>query len=87
MSDETSIPPPVAPIIQSAARGRQPFRPRHLWVALCRIVGITGVLHETFFTSGERPVLLIIFGALLGVPTFARFDLDKFMGRGKDGQE
>lgn len=31
------------------------------------IVGLLGVLHETFAEGAERPTLLILFGAMLGL--------------------
>ncbi len=32
--------------------------------------GIAGVLHETIITSGERPSLLVLFAAMMGLPAF-----------------
>lgn len=34
--------------------------------------GLTGVLHETIFTQAERPTLLILFAAMMGLPAFLR---------------
>lgn len=34
--------------------------------------GLAGVLHETVFTAAERPTLLILFAAMLGLPAFLR---------------
>jgi hypothetical protein len=34
------------------------------------IVGLLGVLHETVLTTTERPTLLILFGACMGLPLF-----------------
>lgn len=38
--------------------------------------GLLGVLHETALVSGttERPTLLILFGAMMGLPAFLRTD-------------
>jgi hypothetical protein len=34
--------------------------------------GLAGVLHETAFTQSERPTLLILFAAMMGLPAFLR---------------
>lgn len=34
--------------------------------------GLAGVLHETVFTASERPTLLILFAAMMGLPAFLR---------------
>lgn len=34
--------------------------------------GLAGVLHETILTSTERPTLLILFAAMMGLPAFLR---------------
>ena len=36
--------------------------------------GIIGVIHETVVTSGERPTLLILFAAMMGLPLMLRKD-------------
>jgi hypothetical protein len=36
--------------------------------------GLAGVLHETLITAGERPSLLILFAAMMGLPAFLRTD-------------
>ena len=36
--------------------------------------GLVGVLHETIFTSLERPHLLVLFAAMMGLPAFLRAD-------------
>ena len=36
--------------------------------------GLAGVVHETVFTSLERPALLILFAAMMGLPAFLRSD-------------
>jgi hypothetical protein len=49
---------------------------RHAWPfardVLLFAIGAVGVLHETLIAKGERPNLLILFGALLGLPLFTR---------------
>jgi intracellular septation protein A len=42
--------------------------------ALLFFGGLTGVIHETVFTSLERPALLILFAAMMGLPAFLRTD-------------
>lgn len=39
-----------------------------------RIVGILGIIHETLITKGERPSLLILFGGMVGLPSFFNKD-------------
>jgi hypothetical protein len=34
------------------------------------IAGLLGVLHETVLSTAERPTLLILFAAMLGLPLF-----------------
>lgn len=34
--------------------------------------GLLGVLHETLIAQGERPSLLILFAAMLGLPLYLR---------------
>jgi hypothetical protein len=36
--------------------------------------GLLGILHETVLTSSERPSLLVLFGAMIGLPAFLRAD-------------
>lgn len=36
--------------------------------------GIAGVGHETLLTHAERPTLLILFAAMMGLPAFLRGD-------------
>ena len=36
--------------------------------------GLAGVIHETVFTDLERPALLILFAAMMGLPAFLRSD-------------
>lgn len=36
------------------------------------VVGLGGVLHETVLTASERPTLLILFAAMMGLPAFLR---------------
>jgi len=63
------------PITPSAAPTPHRFRLDPVWTWTCRVVGLVGVVHETFYNKGERPFLLIIFGTLLGFPTFVNLDV------------
>lgn len=36
--------------------------------------GLAGVFHETVLAAGERPTLLIMFGAMMGLPAFLQRD-------------
>lgn len=36
--------------------------------------GLSGVFHETVLTHTERPTLLILFAAMMGLPAFLRSD-------------
>ena len=38
------------------------------------IAGLLGVLHETVVADAERPALLVLFAAMLGLPAFFRTD-------------
>jgi len=49
------------------------------WPVLTRdavlfIAGIAGIAHETIAVKVERPALLILFGAMVGLPAFLRLD-------------
>lgn len=36
--------------------------------------GLGGVVHETFFQSVDRPELLVMFAAMMGLPAFLQAD-------------
>jgi hypothetical protein len=36
--------------------------------------GLLGVFHETIIATGERPTLLILFAAMMGLPAFLKTD-------------
>jgi hypothetical protein len=44
--------------------------------------GLAGVFNETVLTTSERPTLLILFAAMMGLPAFLRQD-DKQQGSPK----
>ena len=47
----------------------QAFRDRTLFLG-----GLLGVVHETVISDVERPTLLLLFAAMLGLPAFLRAD-------------
>lgn len=36
------------------------------------VAGLAGVLHETVFQNGERPTLLLLYAAMMGLPLYLR---------------
>lgn len=36
--------------------------------------GLSGIAYETILEGGDRPTLLILFGAMVGLPAFLRTD-------------
>jgi len=60
--------------------GDDPEPPRHRWLTkitrdvLIFTVGLTGILHETYFTDRDRPELLLLFAAMIGAPALIRLD-------------
>lgn len=40
-------------------------------------VGLSGIVHETITSGAERPALLGLFGAMVGLPLFLRADESK----------
>lgn len=36
--------------------------------------GLLGVVHETVISNAERPTLLLLFAAMMGLPAFLRSD-------------
>lgn len=42
--------------------------------AILFLGGIVGVGHETVIATAERPTLLILFAAMMGLPAFLRQD-------------
>ncbi len=41
------------------------------------IVGLAGVAHETLLRNADRPTLLLLFGAMIGLPSFLGRDSSK----------
>lgn len=42
--------------------------------SLLFLAGLSGVVYETLVTQGERPTLLLLFGAMMGVAPARRID-------------
>lgn len=45
--------------------------------------GLAGIVYETVFEDIDRPVLLLLFGAMVGLPAFLR--VDEARAKGQDG--
>jgi hypothetical protein len=44
-------------------------------------IGVVGIIHEIFFSTTDRPTLIILFAAMIGLPAFLHIDE---RGRGDD---
>lgn len=49
--------------------------------------GLAGVFHETVISTAERPTLLILFAAMMGLPAFLRSDEAKKLAPAKKEEE
>ena len=52
------------------------------------VVGMIGIAHETFVSKVDRPGLLVLFAAMVGLPAFLQKDelsRDREDGRDQDG--
>lgn len=38
------------------------------------VVGLLGIIHQTLVVEADRPTLLLLFGAMIGLPAFLRLD-------------
>lgn len=56
---------------------------RALRSAILFTVGIAGIVYEVVVDHGERPTLLILLAAMVGLPAFLHFDESKK----KDGDQ
>lgn len=54
-------------------RSRKPRR-GILWAFVLRAVGLAGIVYETTQQKSDRPSLLILFGAMIGLPEFLKRD-------------
>lgn len=50
------------------------------------VVGIVGIAYETLVDNGEKPTLLLLFAAMIGLPAFLSVD-DRRRKNGKNGVE
>lgn len=41
------------------------------------VAGLAGVIHETVVSQAERPALLMLFAAMMGLPAFFRADEER----------
>ena len=55
--------------------------------AILFVTGLAGVLHETVLTQAERPTLLILFAAMMGLPAFLRPNGTGSIGGSEVGKE
>jgi hypothetical protein len=46
----------------------------HLRDAVLFCAGLAGVVHETLFSHVDRPALLVLYAAMMGLPAFLRAD-------------
>lgn len=46
--------------------------------------GLAGVVHQTIFTPEDRATLLLLFGAMMGLPAFLRVDESRRPGGNDD---
>jgi hypothetical protein len=49
------------------------------------MAGLAGVIHETAVSATERPTLLLLFAAMMGLPAFLRADAKKSNGKNGNG--
>lgn len=47
------------------------------WNNVLRVVGLAGVAHETLINNVDRPTLLLLFAAMIGLPAFINQDAKK----------
>jgi hypothetical protein len=51
------------------------------------ISGLIGVAHQTIVAKAEKPTLLLLFGAMIGLPAFLRGDESKSKSKSKAEDE
>lgn len=73
MTDNVPIPPP-SPTPPKTTEEIYTLRFKLTRDLLLFFVGLAGVAHETLLTTTERPALLILFSAMMGLPAFLRAD-------------
>lgn len=55
-------------------QGRRERRVRVTRDSVLFASGLAGVFYETVFDKADRPTLLLLFGAMMGLPAFLRSD-------------
>lgn len=50
-------------------------------------VGVAGIIYEIVVDHGERPTLLVLLGAMVGLPAFLRADERRAKSKDKDDQD
>jgi hypothetical protein len=67
---------PLEDVQLEVGRKRWAMRPQELftWNNFLRLAGLVGIGHETLIASQERPTLLVLFGAMIGLPSFLTKD-------------
>lgn len=56
---------------------RQKFRIRITRDGILFVTGILGIVYETAISKAERPTLLLLFAAMVGLPAFLQYDQRK----------
>lgn len=59
---------------ETERRHRRRRLPRLTRDTVIFLAGLAGMAHETLFAHAERPFLIAVFAAMLGLPAFLRFD-------------
>jgi hypothetical protein len=49
------------------------------------LAGLGGVIHETVFSNLDRPSLLVLFAAMMGLPAFLGLDRTRTRRNGNNG--
>lgn len=57
---------------------------RWSWEWTLRLAGMIGIAHETLIAKTDRPTLLLLFAAMIGLPSFLKAD-ERRNGNGKKG--
>lgn len=47
------------------------------WNNFLRCAGLAGITYQTVWQSADRPTLLLLFGAMIGLPSFLPSSKDK----------
>lgn len=66
-------------------RGRLPSTPHALRSAVLFVVGIGGIIYEIVVEHGDKPTLLVLLGAMVGLPAFLSVDESRRKSEPGDG--